>query len=282
MTAHPTDPPIYPKRYWNASHAFINWNKLTALDIHNTLRTEPGFEGQDVYFFGNHPIRFVRVVGLLVDIETRGRYTILSVDDSSGACIDVKVTSRAVAAGDESEYPSNTTVDNVDVRLDRGLPTLHLDFRPAALGSVLEFKGTISIFRNTRQLDLKRLWVVPDTNEETAAWVKTAKWKRDVLSRPWVLTQEERDAIDDKIRREERKDRAKVKMKREWVAKHGAERLRHEEKNEGKRKRAEARMNVGALKGSEVIRAPWECQLRHAATFPDELEEYMQEDPRRE
>ncbi|KAK1810746.1 hypothetical protein LTR12_014900 [Friedmanniomyces endolithicus] len=258
MTTHPPDPPIYPKRYWNASHAFINWNKLTALDIHNILRTEPGFQGQDVYFFANHPIRFVRIVGLLVDIETRGRYTILSVGDSSGACIDVKITSRSVIAGDEGEYPSNTTVDNIDVKLNWGLPTLHLDFTPVALGSVLEFKGTISIFRNTRQLDLKRLLVVPNTNAEAEAWVKTAKWKRDVLSRPWILTQQERDAIDDKIRREERNERAKVKKKREWVAKHGAERLRHEEKNEGKRKRAEAKMNAGALKGSEVIRAPWE------------------------
>jgi len=258
MTARSPKPPIYPKRYWDASTTFINWNKLTALDIHNALHTEPGFGGQDIYFYGNHPIRFVRIVGLLVDIETRGRYTILSVDDSSGACIDVKITSRPVKLGDEGEYPSNTTIDNVDVKLEWGIPTLHLDFKPIVLGSALEFKGTISVFRATRQLDLKRLLPVPNTNAEAAAWVKTAKWKQNVLSRPWVLTQQERDAIDDKIRREERNERAKVKKRREWVARHGAERLRHEEKKEERRKRAEARMNVGALKGSEVIRAPWE------------------------
>ncbi|TKA58599.1 hypothetical protein B0A55_08701 [Friedmanniomyces simplex] len=258
MTTHPTDPPIYPKRYWDASTTFNNWNKLTALDIHESLRTEPGFEGQNVFFHLNHPIRFVRIVGLLVDIELRGRYTILTIDDSSGACIDVKITSRYVAAGDEAEYPSNTTVDNIDVHVQWNLPTLHLDSKPVALGSVLEVKGTISVFRNARQLELKRLFNVPDTNAEAAAWAKTAKWKKDLLSQPWMLTRQERETIDERIRQEEQAERAWAKRKQEWDAKHGIERRRYEEKKEAKRKRADARMNAGALRGSGILRAPWE------------------------
>jgi len=249
---------IYPKRYWDESTTWKNWNKLTAADFHHTLETKPGFEGQNVYFYGNHPIQFVRVLGLLVDIEQRGRYTILAIDDSSGDCINVKIQQRPTSRGDEAEYPSNTTIDNVDMRIELALPRLYLNTRPIDIGAVLEVKGTISVFRNTRQIDLARLFRIKDTNAEAAAWAKTAQWKRDVLSHPWVLSSEERRCVDETIREEERQERDKIRKRREWSAKHGEKRRGHEEKKEEKRKRAVAKYNTGALAGSNVLPRPWE------------------------
>ena len=139
-----------------------------------------------------------------------------------------------------------------------GEPTLHLRHQAIHLGDVLEAKGTVSVFRDTRQIELKRLFGVNNTNAEAAAWAKTAQWMRDVLGRPWVLTAKEREVLDKKIAQEEKVERARTRGKREWEAKHGEKKKRHEEKAEAKRKRAEVRYNEGALKGSAIIRAPWE------------------------
>ncbi|KAK4553144.1 hypothetical protein LTR86_009871 [Recurvomyces mirabilis] len=249
---------IYPKRYWDESATWKNWNKVTAADIHHALRTESGFEGQNVYFYGNHPIQFVRVVGLLVDTEQRGRYTILSIDDSSGACIDVKIERRHVKVGDEAEYPSNTSIDNVNVKIDLALPTLILNAKPVDIGTVLEVKGTVSVFRNTRQIDLARLFRVKDTNAEAAAWVKTAQWKTDVLSQAWILSTEQRRRVDEKVREEERQERERKNKRQEWSAKHADKRRDQEEKKEAKRKRSELKYSTGALYGSHLLPTPWD------------------------
>ncbi|KAK4545977.1 hypothetical protein LTR36_002541 [Oleoguttula mirabilis] len=255
----PPPPQIYPRRYFEASPTWFAWNKLTAADIH-ALRTERGFEGQKIYFHLNHPIQFVTVVGLLVEIEgiADGKYTLLTLDDGSGECMVVKVRRRVLAKGDEAEYPSNTEVDNVDVHVNLALPAVFLDNKPVGLGDVIKAKGTIDSFRGVRQLDLKRMFTVKDTNAEAQAWSQTAQWKRETLSQPWILTQSERDTVDENIRQEEKKDRERARRKKEWNAKISDKRRRHDEKQEIKRREKEAKYNDGALKGSHIILAPWE------------------------
>ena len=161
---------IYPKRYFDASPTWFQWNKLTATQIHS-LREERGFEGQNVYFHLNHPIQFVRIVGLIVDIEIRSnKFILITIDDSSGACIEVKTELRSIAQDDQAEYPSNTAVDSLDVILTWGVPNLLINKAQADIGTVVKFKGTIDKFRNVRQLKLERAWIVKDTNEEAKAW----------------------------------------------------------------------------------------------------------------
>ncbi|KAK4978221.1 hypothetical protein LTR42_002599 [Elasticomyces elasticus] len=240
MNASANAPTIYPKRYFSASPTFNAWNKVTSKITHHDLHTERGFEGQNLYFYHNHPIHYVRIVGILVDIVTRGKngeYTILTIDDSSGECIDVKITTLATVAGNEKGYASNTGVENVDVHVTMGLPTLHLNFKPVQIGEVLEIKGTISVFRRERQIELKRLFLVPGTNAEA---------------------NKERDAMDKRIKREEVDEKKMSNRRRAKDAKHDEERKRYEEKREAKRKRAESRMNEGALKGSSILPTPWD------------------------
>ncbi|KAK3072357.1 hypothetical protein LTR53_006970 [Teratosphaeriaceae sp. CCFEE 6253] len=249
---------LYPKRYWSASTTWQAWNKLTAFSIHHSLRTEPGFEGQHVYFFGNHPIQYVRVVGVVVGIEQYGRFTVLTLDDSSGECIDVKITRKQVMAGSEKAYASDTGVEGLKVCVSFGLMTVQLHGKAIVIGDVVEAKGTISVFRNNRQIELKRMSGVLNTIAEAAAWAKTAKWMRDLQARPWLLTRREMDDMDEKTSQEARVERTKTKSKRDWKAKVDDDRLAREAVREAKRKRAEARFNKGALKGSSTIPAPWE------------------------
>ena len=258
-TAHP---PIYPRKYFSVSPTFNHWNKLTCFDLHHHLRAEPGFQGQKLLFHLNHPIQFVRLVGVLVEIDTvaEGRYTLLTLDDGSGACAVVKIVRRKEAEREDGvQWPSNTEVDNVDVRVRVGAPLeVYLNGQVVQLGSVLKVKGTLDTFRSTRQLELKRLFLVPDTTAEAQAWSETARWKSEVLSQPWVLKPQQREAVDRNLVEEERKGREHERRRREWERKAEEKRRRRDEKSEGKRKKLEAFYDAGALRGSSVLPTPWE------------------------
>lgn len=244
---------IYPKRYFDASPTWFAWNNLTATDV-NSLRTEPGFEGQQIYFHLNHPIRFVRLVGLLVDVEIKaGKFILLSLDDSSGACVEIKTTIRKVKEDDHAEYPSNTLVDNLDVLTSLGVPTVYINKQTADIGTVIKAKGTLDTFRNTRQLKLERIWTVKDTNEEAKAWSETASWKQDVLAKPWVISREKRGEIDEEIRQNELKERERSKKRKAFDARHAEKKRQKLEKAELKRKREEQKYDAGALKGSNIV-----------------------------
>jgi hypothetical protein len=249
----PTSHQIYPKRYFDASPTWFQWNRLRATDVHS-LREERGFEGQNIYFCLNHPIRFVRLVGLIVDINlVADKYLILALDDSSGACIEVKTELRSVREDDHAEYPSNTVVDNVDAVVDWGVPSLYINKEPADIGTVVKVKGTIHTFRKTRQLRLERAWIVKDTNEEAKAWAETAQWRRDVLSKPWTLTAAQRAEIDEDINRELAKEREKMRKRRALDSQSAEKKRLRGEKAEARRRREAEKFDAGALVGSFYV-----------------------------
>lgn len=245
---------IYPRRYFDASPTWFQWNKLTASDVLG-LREEPGFEGQHVYFNLNHPIRYIRLVGLVVDIELTkgGKYLLISLDDSSGACIEIKAELRERKPDDLAEYPSNTFVDNLDVTVNLSTPHVYVDRHPLSIGTVIKVKGTIDSFRGKRQLKLERIWVVKDTNEEAKAWAETAQWKQDVLSRSWVLTESQRQEIDAQLEREALKEREREKKRKLVGNEYAAKKAKKLEKREEKRRRDEAKLDQGALPHSHVL-----------------------------
>ncbi|GAB7363784.1 hypothetical protein MBLNU230_g4352t1 [Neophaeotheca triangularis] len=252
---------IYPRRYFTAkaSPTWWAWNNLTAADVHS-LREEHGFEGQNILFHLNHPIQLIRLVGMVVDLITvwEGKIHILTLDDGSGACIEVKIEKRKTKDDDVAEYPSNTEIDNVDVNVLLGIPHFLVDKRPIDIGSIVKVRGSPISYRGQRQLLAKRMIELRSTAEEIQAWEGTARWKRDVLSKPWVLTREEREKVDQELREEEARQKARQKKHKSRDAKAAAREARHHEKREHKRRTMEEMLNAGALKGSETISAPWE------------------------
>jgi tRNA G10 N-methylase Trm11 len=115
-------------------------------------------------------------------------------------------------------------------------------------------KGTLTTFRQERQLVAMRLIRPKDTNQEASWWSHMADAKRKELSKPWVNTQEDmadvaaeqkRDELQSK--REQKRDLYKTQQKREW-----------EEQREAKRTLREEQMNKHALEGSNVLPQPWD------------------------
>jgi hypothetical protein len=190
-----------------------------------------------------------------VDIEvTRGgKYILLSLDDSSGSCIEVKTEFRNIKQDDLAEYPSSTIVDNLDVAVNLGIPSVHVDRKSADIGTVVKVKGTIDSFRGQRQLKLERIWIVKDTNEEANAWAETAKWKQGVLSQPWTLSKSQRQEIDAQVERDAQKDRERERKRKAVSNEYAAKKAKKLERKEEKRKREEAKLDHGALPQSHVL-----------------------------
>ena len=225
---------------------------------HTSPRTanSPIATGQKIYFHLNHPIRFVYLVAPIVAIQDipNTKFFILTLDDSSNACIDVKIE-REDPAKIDADSTSNTTVPNLDINNALGYDSeIKIDGQRVDIGTVVKFKCTIGSFRGVKQLELKRCGVIKDTTEEVAAWESMAEFKRDVLAGPWVLDDAEKAALDLQLQQEALKEQEEEKRERRSQRAHQkreeqrAERrkLREEEK-EQRRLALERKYNQGAL-----------------------------------
>jgi hypothetical protein len=211
--------------------------------------------GQHIYFHLNHPIRFVRIVGVVVAIDDINvKYTVLTLDDGSGATIEMKIIRRVPGDLNSENAPSNTHVDNVNVISEFGVFEVIIGQERIEIGTVIKAKGTISEFRAIKQLEMKRVWTVSTTNEEAQAWAEAASFKQKVLSVPWRLTSAEHRKIKDKIKSDKRKVKEREILKRDHEKKREEHRkakelhmAQREIKLEARRRKEEAMMNAGAL-----------------------------------
>ena len=168
--------------------------------------------GQNLYFHLNHPIKWVRLVGLIVGFEVITNRFILILDDCSGATIEAtcvrkvpgtSLTNYGVGATyrrdqtekvDDDEGNGDTKAPKAMIRIDmRGVTATgrEVDLQEIDIGSVVKVKGGIGKFRGQRQIDLERVSVVRSTAEEATAWTENLKFRQDVLDRPWAVAEEE-------------------------------------------------------------------------------------------
>ncbi|KAL8945227.1 MAG: hypothetical protein Q9211_000237 [Gyalolechia sp. 1 TL-2023] len=154
-------------------------------------------KGQNTYFHLNHPIRWIRLVGVIVAFDVYPNRVTMTLDDSSGLTIEVFCRKEANAAP-----VTHTTVDrHGEIKLNNICDKENVgdvyttnegykvSLRGIDVGSVVKVKGGISEFRGEKQLTLERISRVHTTNEEASAWAENATFYRDTLSRPWVVSQ---------------------------------------------------------------------------------------------
>ncbi|KAF2874340.1 hypothetical protein BDV95DRAFT_604524 [Massariosphaeria phaeospora] len=220
---------LYPAYCFRASSTYNAWVKLTAADV-QALRTEPGFQSQRIYFHLNHPIRYVRLVGVVVAIDDiTPKYTVLTLDDGSGSTIEVKIIRLVAEVYNAVESPSNTVIDNVNVISEFGVFEVTVDHQQLDIGTVIKTKCTISEFRGSKQLELKRAWVVPTTNDEAQDWAETAAFKQSVLSVPWRMSSAERKRIRAEDKAEEKTHAEHERLKAEHAVKRKEQRKARDE-----------------------------------------------------
>ncbi|CAN9141392.1 unnamed protein product [Alternaria sp. RS040] len=246
---------LYPAYCFKASPTYNTWVKLTAADV-QALRSEKEFQAQrGLYFHLNHPIRYVRIVGVVVAIdEINLRYTALTIDDGSGATIELKIVRIPPVEQNPIDTSSNTKVSNLNIVSRLGIFEVVVDDQPLDIGSIVKAKCTISEFRGNKQLELQRISVITTTDEEARAWAETAAFKQTVLSRPWHISSAEHKQIKHKIKADEKREREYERRKAEYEVKKEEHRLareayyaQREKKLEARRRKEEVMLNSGAL-----------------------------------
>ncbi|KAJ5164500.1 Nucleic acid-binding OB-fold [Penicillium coprophilum] len=198
---------FYPAFCFKASPTHFTWVKMGAADVHR-LRRSSNFVGQNMFFYNNHPIQFVSLVGVIVARTDFPWRTILTLDDSSGATIDIatepkpSTTSQKILATD-SEQPEWSSFFLTAPTATSLVQTTHLtskdrdeiDISALQPGTLVRVKGTLSTFRLQMQLNLERFWIVRDTNTEMQFLDTRLRFLIEVLSVPWVLTDEEIETL---------------------------------------------------------------------------------------
>lgn len=170
---------------------------------------------QNLFFYRNHPIQYVSVMGVIVTREEYERRTVLNVDDSSGAILEVVVlkTNAPVpgGGGGETEKKPKDQSSTTHVNITSATRTL-VDIHELQIGAVVKVKGTLSRFRSIMQVQLERFWIVRDTNTQVAFWNDRTRFLVDVLSTPWSLDESQIAALRQRASYEE--DRAVTERKR--------------------------------------------------------------------
>lgn len=239
------------------------WSKLIALLVHTHtgfVYNKVGkrlcmltgwFTGQDVFFYKNHMIKYVRLTGVIVAAEEIFGRMIYTLDDSSGVNIEVICAAPPkpmLDVGGNTATPdsaaSNTKPVSGPAPVEPGAAKPQEFISPDGpnltdidVGSVVKVKGGIGIFREQKQIRLKIITILGDTNAEIKCWNDMMKFRRDVLSKPWVVTAEEEEKCRLEVDREARwKLEEEAKRKKYELQRHLKQRSRElrEEQKEGK------------------------------------------------
>ncbi|RAL10648.1 OB-fold domain-containing protein [Aspergillus homomorphus CBS 101889] len=259
-----TTPEFYPAYCFKASPTHFTWVKMAAADV---LRLRRRADYPETYFHLNHPIRFISLAGLITARTEYARVTVLSLDDSSGASIDiVAVKADPYLARADAKPNTNPERDggadanpaqaqNPGGKQNHISPTTQhtLDITPLVPGTLAHVKGTPSTYSrptvnplgtrtrtrtrtgtgegtSTVQLHLERFTVLASINAEMRFMDQRARVRVEVLSAPWVLSPAEVVRLRGEAEREEER----VEAEAERGVRRGRRRVVREEREYSK------------------------------------------------
>lgn len=189
------------------------------------------------------------MAGIVVACEEYERRTLLVLDDSSGATIEIVILKAAAPVADRRSNQDGRTgaSDLVHVTSTARTPLENVDVKQLTLGAVIKVKGTLSSFRHNMQVILERVVFLRETNAEVRFWDERARFRVDVLSVPWALTAEQvaelrRQGELDEEKGHRNRQRAVERQKRlvEREGKHARRIQRHWEREEKMREKEAA------------------------------------------
>ncbi|KAI1422492.1 hypothetical protein F5Y12DRAFT_786760 [Xylaria sp. FL1777] len=179
---------FYPQYCFHLSPTINAWCPLRAIDIAG-LGSRPGFEDTNVFFYLNHPIRWVRIIGVVVAIDHYYSYQVYTIDDSTGQCIECTFPAPS---------PRNDRTNHQDINKAHAAETGTTGAAPTAplpvdidIGTILYVKGSVKVFRGQKQIKIESATRVLSTTEEVLFWDKARDFRRITLSQPWVLKDRE-------------------------------------------------------------------------------------------
>lgn len=188
-----------------------------------------------MFFSLNHPIIWVRIVGVVVAVDEFYGRRVYTIDDSTGECIECSVEiPKPPKPGDRSAKEGSRKAVSEEAAQSStasALPAAGLD-----VGDVVDVKGRMGLFRDRKQLRIQKMQPVASTAEEVQFWDKIRDFRREVLSQPWILDEREvRRAkkqhladVDEEARRNRRKERHDLRRRDEVQRRHDEKENRHQ------------------------------------------------------
>jgi len=214
---------FYPAYTFKASATWTTWVKLTAHDIHHALNSHDKYSeittsapsGRDeaprLFFYLNHPIQFIQLIGVVVVFEDYfEKFWLFTIDDSSGATLEVKCRKPDKETEDSKDVGDREPTE--DQELQTILSTLQI-------GTVVQAKGTLSTFRSARQLSLLRLSIIRETTHEMALVSARTSFLNSTLSRPWILSSADRKKLQREAQEEKEEENSRAARRRKREAK---------------------------------------------------------------
>ncbi|VUC20830.1 unnamed protein product [Clonostachys rosea] len=193
---------IYPRYCFDLAPTHNKWCFLRAADV-KRLKQPKDYQGQDYYFYRNLPIRWVRIVGLVVAIDDIPKRRIFTIDDSSGVCLEavLKITSPLAASTTIlATKPDLSTAKGAAQKQGQGADVAgsagshpqgpKSPYAGIDVGTILDIKGSLTTFRDERQIKVEKMQPVKGTMQEVSLWEKRDKFRSDILSKPWTLSRE--------------------------------------------------------------------------------------------
>ena len=225
--------------------------------------------GQDIYFHKNHMIKYVRLTGVIVAAEENSGRMIYTLDDSSGINIEAtcaapprpSLDERGITAVPNVAAPTTKPVSGPAL-VEPGAAKRQKYISPDGpnltdidVGSVVKVKGGIGIFRGQKQIRLKVITIIGDTNAEIKCWNDMMEFRRDVLSKPWVVTAEEEEKCRLEVDREARwRIEEEAKRKKDQLRRHLKQREKElrEEQKKGKEEEENSKDGYEVVKKRKV------------------------------
>lgn len=120
--------------------------------------------GQNTYFHLNHPIKWIRLVGVIVAFDEFPTRWIMLLDDNSGAVIEVTCgrppSQHNTTSPSGNNIPSAAMAISLEGVTSTGRP---IDLNGIDLGTVVKVKGKIGSFRGDKQMHLERICMLQPT-----------------------------------------------------------------------------------------------------------------------
>lgn len=209
--------------------------------------------GRETYHHGNHPIKWVRVTGVIVAVDEFSARRVYTIDDSSGMSIECTCPAPPPAALPVPTHLAQVTVtkeartstvqnrNSAPEKPASSTPSVETPLVPwddIDVGSVVKIKGKPGAFRDVFQVNIIKLEVIRSTEQEVRCWNEVLAFRKEVLRVPWVVSQEA-------------EDRFRKRAEREKQYKNSSRRYGKSKTDKSKGKREEREKNVERRKGDE-------------------------------
>jgi hypothetical protein len=166
-----------------------------------------------LFHYGNHPIKWVRLTGVIVAVDEYPGKNVYTLDDSSGMCIEcvcvaptpppktevpgipthlnqIALLNQAANSNSKTTRKEEGQAIGTAVK-EKATPSVqepNVPWEEMDVGVVVKVKGRVGDFWNQKQIEVVKIEVLRSTDAEVKCWNEVMDFRRDVLGKVWVVS----------------------------------------------------------------------------------------------